>query len=216
MAKFICQLRRGTLEQWLEYEASKYIQTNKYYTNTTYYLLNGNNEIVEANPQPTKTEAENGQYYIKNPQYLAPLEGELVLEYDDTYDGAGNIIKRVPRLKIGTGIDDYSALPYMSIDSFIAPTPASITLYGGNAWRAVEGFERRYVQDITGQLAGLVTPNSKIDLQPTPEQLYSFQEKDVTFTTVNEGGAVRVCAIGERPLNDYEIQITITEVISNG
>ena len=223
MAKFICQLRRGTLEQWLEYEASKYIQTNKYYTKTTYYLLNGNNEIVEADPQPTKSEAESGEYYIKNPQYLAPLEGELVLEYDDTYDGAGNIIKRVPRLKIGTGIDDYSALPYMSIDSFIAPTPTTITLYGGlktseseRGWGAVEGYERRYAQDITDQLAGLVTPNSKIDLQPTPEQLYSFQEKDVTFTTVNEGGAVRVCAIGEMPLNDYEIQITITEVATNG
>ena len=79
-----------------------------------------------------------------------------------------------------------------------------------------EGYDGRYTQDITDQLAGLVTPNSKIDLQPTPEQLYSFQTKDVTFTTVNEGGNVRVCAIGTRPANTYEnIQITITEVATN-
>ena len=137
---------------------------------------------------------------------IVPLMGELVLEYDNN----------IPRLKIGNGIDVYGNLPYMSIDSFIAPTPAKITLYGGDAWQAVEGYDRRYTQDITEQLVGKVTPNSKIDMQPTPEQLYSFQLKDVTFTTVNEGGNVRVCAIGERPMNDYEdIQVTITEVAIN-
>ena len=137
---------------------------------------------------------------------IIPLAGELVLEYDNG----------IPRLKIGDGSTKFGQLPYMSIDSFVTPTPSKITLYGGARWwKQVEGYERRYTQDITEQLTGMVTSNSKIDLQPTPEQLYSFQEKDVTFTTVNEGGTVRVCAIGEMPTNDYEIQITITEVISN-
>lgn len=164
MAKFIVQLRRGTKEQWEEYEKN-------------------------------------------NPKESKPLEGEIVVEYD------GNI----PRLKIGDGIRPYSQLPYMSVDSFIAPTPTTITLYGGDAWQSVEGFERRYTQDITSQLTGKITEYSKVDLQPTPEQLYSFQIKDVTFTTVNEDGNVRVCAIGEKPLNDYEdIQVTITEVAING
>ena len=144
--------------------------------------------------------------YEKMENHMKPLEGELVLEYDNG----------IPRLKIGDGVSEFSALPYMSIDSFIAPTPTKITLYGGDAWQSVEGFERRYTQDITYQVAGKVTANSKIDIQPTPEQLLAFQEKDVTFTTVNEGGNVRVCAIGERPMNDYEdIQITITEVAIN-
>ncbi len=164
MAKFIVQLRRGTKEQWKEYEESK-------------------------------------------PAESMPLAGELVVEYDGG----------IPRLKIGDGIRPYSQLPYMSVDSFVTPTPTEITLYGGDAWEAVEGFERRYTQDITEQLAGKTTVNSKIDLQPTPEQLLAFQSKDVTFTTVNEDGNIRVCAIGEKPLDNYEnIQVTITEVILNG
>lgn len=144
--------------------------------------------------------------YEAKENHMKPLEGELVLEYDNG----------IPRLKIGDGVSEFSQLPYMSIDSFIAPTPTRITLYGGDAWQPVEGFDRRYTQDITEQLAGKVTANSKVDMQPTPEQLYSFQAKDVTFTTVNEGGYVRVCVIGERPTNDYEdIQVTITEVVIN-
>lgn len=145
--------------------------------------------------------------YEQKEDHIKPLEGELVLEYDNG----------IPRLKIGDGAREFSELPYMSIDSFIAPTPATITLYGGEAWQPVDGFERRYTQDITDQLIGKVTENSKVDMQPTPEQLYMFQTKDVTFTTVNEDGQVRVCAIGQRPMNDYEgIQVTITEVIDNG
>ena len=139
---------------------------------------------------------------------IIPRQGELVLEYDNG----------VPRLKIGNGVDVYGNLPYMSVDSFIAPTPAKITLYGGERyWKPVEEFEGSYTQDITDQLTGKITNNSKIDLQPTPEQLLAFQEKDVTFTTVNEGGQVRVCAIGVMPQQDYAgIQVTITEVAVNG
>lgn len=145
--------------------------------------------------------------YEAKENHIKPLEGELVLEYDHG----------IPRLKIGDGEHEFSQLPYMSIDSFIVPTPSTITLYGGDAWVAVDGYDRRYTQDITEQLTGKITVNSKIDLQPTPEQLLAFQLKDVTFTTVNEDGNVRVCAIGQRPLQTYEnLQITITEVVDNG
>ena len=143
--------------------------------------------------------------YEAKENHILPLEGELVLEYDNG----------VPRLKIGDGVREFSALPYMSIDSFIAPTPAKIALYG-DKWELVEGYDCRYTQDITDQLVGKITKNSKIDLQPTPEQLYIFQEKNVAFTTVNDDGNIRVCAIGVKPQNDYEyIQVTITEVATN-
>lgn len=61
-----------------------------------------------------------------------------------------------------------------------------------------------------------VTEYSKIDLQPTPEQLAMFHEKDVTFVTENEDGVVTVYCIGQKPLNDYTIQATITEVETDG
>lgn len=57
-----------------------------------------------------------------------------------------------------------------------------------------------------------VTENSQVDLTPDVETLAVFYEKDVTFVTENEGGIVTVYAIGQKPQNDYTIQVTITEV----
>lgn len=57
-----------------------------------------------------------------------------------------------------------------------------------------------------------VTVNSQVDLAPDVEQLAVFYEKDLTFVTENVGGTVTVYVIGQKPLNDYTIQVTITEV----
>mgnify|MGYP003313113531 CR=1 FL=1 len=57
-----------------------------------------------------------------------------------------------------------------------------------------------------------VTENSQVDLTPSIEQLAVFYEKDLAFVTENEGGIVTVYAIGQKPVNDYTIQVTITEV----
>lgn len=57
-----------------------------------------------------------------------------------------------------------------------------------------------------------VTENSQVDLTPSIEQLVIFYEKDLGFVTENEDGIVTVYAIGQKPENDYTIQVTITEV----
>ena len=57
-----------------------------------------------------------------------------------------------------------------------------------------------------------VTANSQVDLTPSVEQLAVFHEKDLTFVAENEGGVVTVYAVGQKPQNDYTIQVTITEV----
>ena len=57
-----------------------------------------------------------------------------------------------------------------------------------------------------------VTENSQVDLTPSVEQLAVFYEKDLTLVTENEDGVVTVYAIGQKPQNDYVIQVTITEV----
>lgn len=59
-----------------------------------------------------------------------------------------------------------------------------------------------------------VTKNSQVDLTPDVEQLTVFYDKDLTFVTENDGGIVTVYAIGQKPMNDYTIQITITEVLT--
>lgn len=71
------------------------------------------------------------------------------------------------------------------------------------------GKDNHYSQvvDIDG-----VTKNSQVDLTPDVQQLLVFYEKDLTFVTENEEGVVTVHAIGQKPTNDYTIQVTITEV----
>lgn len=63
------------------------------------------------------------------------------------------------------------------------------------------------VVDIDG-----ITENSQVDLTPSIEQLVIFHEKDLGFVTENDNGVVTVYAIGQKPENDYTIQVTITEV----
>ena len=60
-----------------------------------------------------------------------------------------------------------------------------------------------------------VTPNSKVDLQPNTEQLGIFYEKDLSFVAANEDGVVTIFCIGQKPMHDYTIQATVTEVIVN-
>lgn len=137
--------------------------------------------------------------------HLIPLEGELVLEYDNG----------VPRLKIGNGKDEFSALPYMSVDSFILPKTASVHI-DPTQWRqATDGDDDRFYQVVTVQNA-VVTPNSKIDLNPSSDMLAIFHEKDLAFVVENWDGQVRVYCIGQVPQNAYDIPTTITEVIVDG
>ena len=57
-----------------------------------------------------------------------------------------------------------------------------------------------------------VTENTQVDLTPDVQQLATFYEKDLTFVTENEEGIVTVYCIGQKPQNDYTIQVTLTEV----
>lgn len=63
------------------------------------------------------------------------------------------------------------------------------------------------------QIAG-VTEYSQVDLKPSVEQLAIFHDKDLAFVTENEDGVVTVYAIGDKPANDYTMQVSILEVIA--
>lgn len=76
-----------------------------------------------------------------------------------------------------------------------------------SAW---EGTSNPYSQIVN--IEG-VTEFTQVDLTPSVEQLVVFHEKDLAFVTENEGGVVTVYAIGQKPMNDYTIQVTMTEVI---
>lgn len=71
------------------------------------------------------------------------------------------------------------------------------------------GTSSPYSQVVT--IAG-ATENSKIDLNPTIEQLNIFYEKDITFVVGNNKGVITVYCVGQKPANDYTMQVSITEV----
>ena len=84
-------------------------------------------------------------------------------------------------------------------------TLGTVTLLA-NKW---QGTTDPYSQVVS--IAG-VTANSQVDLKPSVEQLAIFHDKDLAFVTENDGGIVTVYAIGDKPVNDYTIQVSITEV----
>ena len=82
-------------------------------------------------------------------------------------------------------------------------TLGTVTLLA-NKW---QGDPYRQVVSIAG-----VTEYSQVDLKPSVAQLAIFHDKDLAFVTENDGGTVTVYAIGDKPENDYTIQVSITEV----
>lgn len=75
-----------------------------------------------------------------------------------------------------------------------------------SAWVTKDGY---YEQKVSVPGA---TVNSQVDLTPSVEQLAIFHEKDLAFVTENVNGEIFVYAVGQKPTNDYTIQVTLTEV----
>lgn len=88
--------------------------------------------------------------------------------------------------------------------------PASSVTLLADAWVDNGG---KYAQVV--ELAG-VTTHTKVNLQPTPEQLVEFQNEVLAFVAENEGGVVTVFAIGDKPIGDHTIQVTLKEVEATG
>lgn len=57
-----------------------------------------------------------------------------------------------------------------------------------------------------------VNANSKLDLQPTPEQIVSLQDSEISLMLTNDNGTVIAWAIGNKPTKDYVMDVLITEV----
>ena len=67
-----------------------------------------------------------------------------------------------------------------------------------------------YTQDIS--LEG-ITPNSKVDIQPSAEVFASLFLDGVTALWIqNDGGTLTACALGAVPSEEMTVQCTVTEV----
>lgn len=85
----------------------------------------------------------------------------------------------------------------------------SVTLLA-SAWEG-DGEVYSQVVEVPG-----VTAHTKVDLQPTAEQLAEFHYKILAFVAENDGGTVTVYSVGDKPDGDHTIQITKTEVEGTG
>lgn len=94
----------------------------------------------------------------------------------------------------------------ITVDSGTKKVNASVELLADN-W--VSGGEKLWSQVV--EISG-VTSSSQIELTPSVEQLAIFHNKDIAFVAGNKGGVVTIYAIGQKPTNDYIMQVTIEEV----
>ena len=96
------------------------------------------------------------------------------------------------------------------VDAKVAPLlPRATTVsLSADAWVATNNFWSQVVT-ING-----VTPNSKIDLQPSIEQLITLQEEEVSLVASNNDGVVTVYAFNYKPSVDFDMQTLIVEVVS--
>lgn len=57
-----------------------------------------------------------------------------------------------------------------------------------------------------------VTIYTQVDVTPTAAQFELLRGKELAFVAENEGGVVTMKAIGQKPANDYVLQVTLHEV----
>ena len=129
----------------------------------------------------------------------------------NTYDQIMDILKT--KSDVGHDHDEryYTREEVENIVRYLMPKPISVTIYA-DKW--VQDADDRWYQVVTVDNA-VITERSKVDLQPSPEQLTIFHTKDLAFVTENEDGVVSVFCVGQVPTNDYTIQATTTEVAIN-
>lgn len=99
-------------------------------------------------------------------------------------------------------IDTYATIAMLQS---MLPKVTSITL--GTTWN---GSASPYYQDIS---VSSVTETSVVDLQPTPDQLASWQDEGLAFTTLSGDGTVRIYVAGGLPSSAITVQIKIQEVV---
>lgn len=87
----------------------------------------------------------------------------------------------------------------------VLPRIATITLQHVN-WT---GSGESYSQVVN---INTVTTATKIDLQPTAQQIVSLQNAEISLMVENNGGVVTCYAIGNKPTVDYTMQVLLQEV----
>lgn len=133
------------------------------------------------------------------------------------YDGTAWVIEGLTKTD---GADVYGAVAQATADANgnnIADTYATIAMLQSLLPKVTTitltsnwvGDASPYYQDIA---LSCVTETSIVDLQPTPEQLNSWQDDGLAFTTLSGNGTVRVYVAGGKPSSAISVQVRVQEV----
>lgn len=133
------------------------------------------------------------------------------------YDGTAWVIEGLTKTD---GADVYGAVAQATADekgNNIADTYATIAMLQSLLPKVTTitltsnwvGDASPYYQDIA---LSCVTETSIVDLQPTPEQLNSWQDDGLAFTTLSGNGTVRVYVAGGKPSSAISVQVRVQEV----
>lgn len=133
------------------------------------------------------------------------------------YDGTAWVIEGLTKTD---GADVYGAVAQATADAKgnnIADTYATIAMLKSLLPKVTTitltsnwvGDASPYYQDIA---LSCVTETSIVDLQPTPEQLNSWQDDGLAFTTLSGNDTVRVYVAGGKPSSVISVQVRVQEV----
>lgn len=133
------------------------------------------------------------------------------------YDGTAWVIEGLTKTD---GADVYGAVAQATADAKgnnIADTYATIAMLQSLLPKVTTitltsnwvGDASPYYQDIA---LSCVTETSIVDLQPTPEQLNSWQDDGIAFTTLSGNDTVRVYVAGGKPSSAISVQVRVQEV----
>lgn len=110
------------------------------------------------------------------------------------------------RQKNGTWIEVWGATgPESGETTASTPKLTTITMFASD-W---EGSNSPYYQVVS---CSGVKANSKLDLQPTPEQIVELQDDEISLMATNTDGIVTIYAFNGKPQTDMVMKVLITEV----
>lgn len=113
------------------------------------------------------------------------------------------LISAMSRLE--TAIDE--AEEALAVAKKLMPRKIYVTLLA-SAWSETDK-DGVYTQKIEVKNA---TENTQIEFNLSDEQIQKFANEGYSFNVINELGTITVSVFGERPIEDYSLQATATEV----
>lgn len=173
-----------------------------YVTHSGEFYVDMNNERVKLNAKDTETiMGASLATILSNTDLEIPTSSAVYSAIEsatEVYVGPTQPTDPNIKVWINTAEEGTGVVP-------VLPRVATITLAAAS-WT---GSSEPYSQQVE---IATVTTASKIDLQPTAQQIVNLQNAEVSLMVENNGGVVTCYAIGNKPTVDYTMQVLIQEV----